>query len=111
MKTEQFRQGELVIQRVADDVEVGDPVPRVDGRVILAHSESGHHHFVSGKMAHLFESGELGVRICRVGGGGVTVEHGRPGGHGPLKLPEGTTYRISQKRQYEPDGGWSPVRD
>ena len=105
----QYRQGELILQRIADDTSLAAEVLPVDGQLILAHSESGHHHFVSAKMARLFESGEPGVRICKIGVGGGLVEHGRVGGHTPITLPEGT-YRVSQKRQYTPNG-WEPVRD
>lgn len=107
---ERYRQGELVIQRVDDATPCGAEVPAEEGMVILAHSETGHHHFIREKDARLFETGEVGVRICKVGAGGAVVEHARPGGHRPERLQPGGTYEISRKRQWTPEG-WETVRD
>lgn len=47
-------QGELTITRIARAPEnIGTAVPAVDGKIIVGHSETGHHHVVDAECATL----------------------------------------------------------
>lgn len=104
-----YRHGDVVLALVGDQsVHFTKRLrsERGDGVVLAEGETSGHRHFLSGKQVRLFESGELGVRLCQIGGMGAVLRHEE---HGELKLPAGT-YRVSIKRQYTPEG-WESVRD
>lgn len=50
----QYRQGDVLIQNGFDASDIGDEIPKEDGRVVLAHGEvTGHAHaFVSSSAKH-----------------------------------------------------------
>ena len=97
---EQYRQGDVWIERI--DKAPGDltPVARVGGRIILAAGEvTGHHHAVVDPDTELFTiSGVLAEaeRILRVGAGGATVVHEE---HGAIALPPGD-YRVIIQQEW-----------
>lgn len=108
MKNKAYRHGDVLIYPAGEVlVDPTQECPREQGGVVLAEGEAtGHRHFLSGD-ARLFElTGDRGVRLCRVGGGGATLRHEE---HGPINLPAGD-YFVSIKRQYAPEG-WEPVQD
>lgn len=109
MKQTIYRHGDVVLHRIVAQDVTGE-IPRdPDGAVVLARGEAtGHRHFIRERDVALFDlGGDPTVRVCRVGGGGATLRHEE---HGDLVLSPGD-YRVTIKRQYEPEGRWSPVQD
>lgn len=109
-------QGELLIMRIAasevpDNVE---PVKPENGRLVVGHSETGHHHAID--LAEYPEVQLMQVPedaldgYIRVGMPFANLVHLRDyDTHESLKLPEGD-YRIRRQREHSIEG-WRPVVD
>jgi hypothetical protein len=99
--TEIYRQGDVLIQRVACIPASTAPVARVDGRIILAEGEmTGHHHAIADDAAALLvEVGgaEDADRFLRIDAE-VSLTHEE---HDAIDLPRGD-YRVRRQREYEP---------
>lgn len=94
----QFRQGDILVERVASLPEKLTPVKREGGRMILAHGEvTGHCHAVSGK-GNLLKQDE-GVSYLKVAEALALLEHDE---HSTVELPEGL-YRVTRQREYSPE--------
>lgn len=101
-----FRQGDILIMRVANNTETGAEVPRDKGRVVLAYGEvTGHAHAIAAPEATLFETKEqadaalaLGTRILKALGP-VTLSHEE---HSEILIPQGT-YKVIRQREYAPE--------
>jgi len=102
--TEVFRQGDVLVQRIADRPRVGKDA-REHGRVVLAHGEvTGHAHEVvaatkttTAPPAQFFEEPD-GTRVLFVDQPCVLVHQE----HGPIALAPGC-YRVTRQREYAPD--------
>ena len=100
MKKVQYRQGDVLIRRVARELP-GDPkpraIPREKGRIVLAHGEAtGHAHAIKAPKASLFEV--AGKIYLSVDGDTVALEHEE---HATVEIPEGL-YEITRQREYSP---------
>lgn len=111
-----IRHGENVLVMLAQcpDLTGYDAEPAVDGRLIIGHSESGHHHtVVADKVAPmeatLYRKRGLEVAVL-VLGSRANLEHTIAARHKTVSLAAGA-YAVSVKRQYTPDGSWAPVVD
>lgn len=110
-------QGDMLIRKIAArDLPKGlEPVPREGGRVIVAHSETGHHHYLDGEGVVLLRvpSDPLTCYL-RIEGAYADVQHARPHDtHETIRLPRGT-YQIRRQREYTPEytpEGWRRVED
>lgn len=104
-------QGDIAIERVASRLTSGlTEIKPTRGRHIVAHSETGHHHFVEESSARFFSSGEPLVCYLEVDGKYADLVHGRTTEpHETWRLPKGT-YRISRQREWTPEG-WRVVAD
>lgn len=107
-----FRHGDVVIERV-ELAATGKPLPRDrKGHVVLAEGEAtGHAHRIRSRSAELYPMPEKvendnGARLLVIRRP-VALRHEE---HRKITLPPGT-YRVRVKRQYNPEGGWSPVAD
>lgn len=100
-------QGDVAFVRVAkrDVPKAAQAVPRDAGRVIVGHSESGHHHYLDGEGVTLLrEPSSPLVAYLRVDCATADVIHGRPyDTHETISLPRGT-YRVVRQREYSPQG-------
>lgn len=106
--TNRFRQGDVeLIKANMPKAELRRIVDSPRGPV-LAHGElTGHAHRLPAGCAELFEALEAdGPRLLHVTKP-CALEHEE---HPPIALDPGWYY-VGQKRQYEPDGSWSPVND
>lgn len=112
MAQQVFRQGDVLIVRVDGEVEVGKPVPRDTGRVVLAYGEvTGHAHAIADRGANLYELREdktlvgddvwaRASRILQVSAkAGVELRHEE---HAAILIPAGN-YRIVHQREYHPE--------
>jgi hypothetical protein len=111
MKQQMFRQGDVLVvavDEIPDDVR---PVPKDNGRVVLAYGEAtGHAHVVEGSCALLEpppadedlvtpgDLEELNLRFLRVEEECVLVHDE----HDTITLPPGD-YRVGQQREYSPE--------
>lgn len=115
MKIEQYRQGDVLIERVADKTsgKHDEKAP------VLAEGEvSGHFHKIFGDQVHMYVDEALATRTreglnpysatVEIGPGGaslrhVTREHVDTGEHDPiLDLPQGS-YHVINQREYDPE--------
>ena len=106
----QAAQGDLLIRRI--DAIPADAVRRdpVDGRHVVAHSETGHHHVVDADVVEAYESpaSELIGYLNALSEAQVT--HLRPyDTHAPIMLTPGA-YEIRRQREYVSEG-WRRAAD
>ena len=73
-----------------------------DGKHILAHSETGHHHVVDGNTVRVFEQDEFCSYLDVKQESNVVHLRGFDT-HDPVALPPGQ-YRITRQREYTPEG-------
>jgi hypothetical protein len=90
-----FRQGDVLLVRVADAPQ-GRAVGDEDGRLVLARGEvTGHHHSVAASDAELVDAAEgVFLRIMTP----TPLEHPE---HAPITLDPGI-YRVATQREYTP---------
>jgi hypothetical protein len=97
----QYRQGDVLLVRL--DRTLGPdsaltPVPRTDGRRVLASGEAtGHAHAIESDLAELLQdrNGRLYLRLR----GGCELTHEE---HSPIRLEVGV-YRVVRQREYRGD--------
>ena len=94
-----IRHGDVVIEKV----ETMPDGKKLDRNFLFEGEMTGHAHRID--VGELFETkdGELYLRVDEL----THVTHEE---HKTVTLPKGT-YRVRQKRQYTPDGGWERVAD
>ena len=76
--------------------------PEDDGNHILAHSETGHHHVISGNAARVLEEDEF-VSYLDVKKKSNVIHLRSFDTHETISLPPGQ-YRITRQREYTPEG-------
>jgi hypothetical protein len=96
-------QGDVLIRRVdalPDSLKKVDPE---NGRIIVTHSETGHHHVMDADSAELFQGPDLLTafllvrKACR-------LEHLRPHDtHEAIEFAPGV-YEVRRQREYVPEG-------
>ena len=106
----QGAQGDLLFRRVDAIPAKAERVADEDGRHVLAHSETGHHHWTSAEGAEFWrEPGDPLIAYLRVHDD-ATVEHARSWDtHAPIVLPAGV-WELRRQREYTPEG-WRRVED
>ena len=99
--TNHYRQGDVLIERIARLPEQRKKVARENGRVILAHGEvTGHAHAIAEKGADLFESqNNPGVTFLEIRDALVALRHDE---HATVTLEAGT-YQVTRQREYSPE--------
>lgn len=102
-QTEQFvaRQGDVLIFAVDEIPKGAEPLPRENGRVVLAHGEStGHCHAIDSPDALFLATDldEMADRFLRIESE-CTVVHDE---HDPVTLPPGD-YIVRRQREYSPE--------
>jgi len=104
-------QGDVCFRRIdalpADAVE-----QKADGRIVVAHSETGHHHAIDAGEAKLFERAQRNPMICflSIGGDYADVVHHRSHDtHETVRLLRGC-WEVRRQREHTPEG-WRRVED
>lgn len=88
-----YRHGDIYLIPCTSIPEGAKPVPRENGRVVLAHGEvTGHHHSLLEKDAVLFEAGD--TRILQVESE-AELTHQE---HATITLPKGL-FRVIRQRE------------
>lgn len=94
----QYRQGDVLIEKVRVRKLNGKSVPRDNGRIVLAYGEvTGHAHAICEQEAELIEL-ETGERFL-LSGAGMRIVHEE---HKAIAIPPGT-YRVTRQREYAPE--------
>lgn len=95
---EHYRQGDVLIERIASIPDDVQPVPLEDGRIVLAHGEvTGHAHAIKSRTCRLTVKGL--ERFLTVGKCGAVLRHEE---HDAVTLPPGA-YRVEVQREYSPE--------
>lgn len=107
-------QGDVYVRRVTE-IPSGAKRAEDKGRVIVAHSETGHHHYLDAVGVERWEDPRNPL-VCylRIEGGpadgGAVLVHARSWDtHAPLHLSAGT-WEIRRQAELTPDG-WRRVQD
>ena len=97
MKTNQYRQGDVLIQEVASVPASATETKRDNGRVILAYGEvTGHAHAIIDPMTVKLSDGiEEYLQVAEV----AAIRHEE---HSTITLPA-ANYRIVHQREYTPE--------
>jgi hypothetical protein len=98
-------QGDVVFRRVLA-IPANAVAQTANGPIIVAHSETGHHHAIHDAGVHLFEDPERDamVRFLAVTGEFADVVHHRSyDTHETLRLPHGL-WEVRRQQQWMPDG-------
>ena len=94
----QYRQGDVLIERVASIPKTTTPVPTENGRIILAHGEvTGHSHSLAECDGTLTQ--ESGITYLEIKTALAMLTHQE---HGTVEIPKGT-YRVTRQREYSPE--------
>ena len=114
MKTfcKQAAQGDVLITKIAKLPDGLKPASAVDGRFIVAHSETGHSHTVAERPGvHFFEGPDPAIAYLQViDAVEVTLEHERTFDTHESLLLKGGTYEVRRQQEYTPSG-WRRVAD
>lgn len=96
-----FRQGDVLIVRVAELPKKLQEIEREGGRIVLAHGEAtGHAHAIKDKHVALFRDPNLAAIFMHVSGDApVALEHDE---HDTIEVPPGN-YRVIRQREYSPE--------
>lgn len=100
-------QGDVYFVRVSDDFVVPENFVEVapeNGKLIVTHSETGHHHVMSPLNAHMFRNPDSEYDAVLVIDRPTALEHERSfDTHAPILFTEGT-YKVRRQREYTPEG-------
>ena len=101
-------QGEMLIRRVSGFKDKAEAMKSENGKFILAHSETGHHHVIDRENVSVSTQTEnvpegMGI-LQMIVEAPSTIEHLRTTDtHEPLMLGEGL-WEIRLQREYTPEG-------
>lgn len=98
-------QGDILIQRIDKLPKGVVPVEPEKGRVIVAHSETGHNHVMLAERTKAYRLPDSIMDIfLEVEPGGDTLEHLRPHDtHEDIRFGPGV-YHVRRQREYLPSG-------
>ena len=104
-------QGDVCFVRVKSlPADTTDTTP--EGRIVVAHSETGHHHAIEPGEAKLFERAQRDPMVCylQIAGEYADVVHHRPTDtHETVRLLKGC-WEVRRQEEYTPQG-WVRVED
>jgi hypothetical protein len=104
-------QGDCLFRRI-DALPPGLEEVKRSGPLVVAHSETGHHHQIENQAVRHFERAERDPMICflQVEGVGAEVVHKRPfDTHATITLSPGF-WEVRRQEEYTP-AGWRRVED
>jgi len=109
-------QGDVLILRCESIPDTAKEVPRKDGRIIVTHSETGHHHVIEREKVTMFEGDDPLVAWLEIHGDESLPElaemiHCRPyDTHETIGLGSGT-WIVKRQRERGPQGWNRRVMD
>jgi hypothetical protein len=105
-------QGDVCFVRIGDALPSGVKERPVEGRVVVAHSETGHHHAIEPGEARLFEKLERDPMLCYLQATGEymdVVHHRSTDTHETVRLLAGC-WEVRRQEELTP-AGWARVDD
>jgi hypothetical protein len=103
-------QGDVYIRRIDRLPANAVPMPSENGKVIVAHSETGHHHTMDDDDVVMHRLPDSIMDCFLVVKDEAVLEHQRPHDtHEPIKFGAGT-YHVRRQREHTPEG-WRQVAD
>lgn len=107
-------QGDVLFRRI-DKLPAGVVAQKMEGPIVVAHSETGHHHTVDSAEARLFDKTTRDPMLCylQLASDCADVVHHRPHDtHETLRLAGGVgaIYEVRRQEEYTPEG-WRRVED
>ena len=97
-------QGDVVFRRI-DKLPDGAKAVQEKGRIVVAHSETGHHHAIDDTGVVRFEAGDPMVCYLQLAGDHCDVVHHRPfDTHETLRLLGSGIFEVRRQREYTPQG-------
>ena len=103
------RQGDVTIRRVDEFPERLRDVTPDNGELIVAHSETGHHHMINSKTARLLQGEDPSVCYLQLAEPETLVHMRSWDTHRPVDFVPGK-FKILRAREETPEG-WRMVRD
>lgn len=102
--TKMAAQGDVLFRRVDEIPANAKEEPRA-AQVIVAHSETGHHHAIDNDANNiwLYSTPDPLVSYLRVKSHADVVHHRSFDTHEPIRLPEGI-WEIRRQREWTPEG-------
>jgi hypothetical protein len=102
-------QGDIYIRRI-EKLPNGTKAVERNGKVIVAHSETGHHHSIHDKRVTMHASADPFICYLQVEGRYADLVHERPfDTHETIRLAPGC-YEIRRQEEFTPEG-WRMVQD
>ena len=100
MKPKIYRQGDVLIQKIAEIPKTAKP-EKVDSRIILAYGEAtGHHHSIKAtKKTGFFKAPGDPASYLEIAEALALLEHQE---HDTIQLPAGK-YRVTIQQEYSPE--------
>lgn len=109
-------QGDVILRKI-DKLPAGAVEQKRKGALVIAHSETGHHHAIDSMFVRHFEPADRNPLVCYLqmdtGVGNVDVVHHRPWDtHETLRLlgKPGDVWEVRRQREWTPEG-WRRVED
>lgn len=103
-------QGDLLIDRIETLPDGMVEVRPDNNKLVLAHSETGHHHTVPSSIGILYrDPNNQFVAYIRVTQPGLLTHERSFDQHEPITIGEGI-YKITNQREYSPEG-WRRAAD
>jgi hypothetical protein len=103
-------QGDVLFRRV-DALPKDAKQIREQGRIVVAHSETGHHHAIDDSGVIRFEVSDPLVCYLQLASDGCDVVHHRPyDTHETLRLQGPGVFEVRRQREHTPEG-WRRVED
>lgn len=97
-------QGDIVIVKIEKLPDGVVPMPSVDGRVVVAHSETGHNHVMLAERTKAYTLPGSIMDIFLAVEQGDVLEHLRPHDtHESIAFEPGI-YHVRRQREYTPEG-------
>lgn len=112
--TQLAAQGDVLFRRIPALPDAAREVPRTAAQLVVAHSETGHHHAIDSKAIRHFETpGESLVCYLVMDTGFADVVHHRAWDtHETVRLlgEPGSVWEVRRQREWSPEG-WRLVED
>ena len=106
----QAAQGDCLITAVDHMPDGLTEIEAIDGRHVVAHSETGHDHFINSVDARLYRGADPMVCYLRVDGEHADLTHARSfDQHETIRITKGI-WEIRRQREHTPEG-WKMVED
>lgn len=95
----QLRQGDVLLEKVAELPAGLEPIARENGKIVLAHGEAtGHAHAVVNRVAKFFQQPTTGKRFLHIQKPAVLTHQE----HATIDLEPGV-YEVKRQREYSPE--------